>query len=147
MIFTGLCDGTVKIINNPKDDTIACQIGTDFFYFISSNSNYRTLSADEIYESFTKEQLTEKIYSALQNLKDCCDSSYLYYLTILQNTYNNSNSETNKLDIIYNNIQKLLNESNENLKNAAAGYDEGWFVGEVTAYDNVLSIIKAIREL
>ena len=59
MIFKGLCDGTVKIISNPNDDCIACQIGEFWFYFIGSEDE--DLTPDEVYESYTKEQLTEMI--------------------------------------------------------------------------------------
>ena len=57
MVFKGLCDGTVKIISNPNDDCIACQIGEFWFYFIGSEDE--DLTPDEVYESYTKEQLTE----------------------------------------------------------------------------------------
>lgn len=56
MIFKGLCDGTVKIISNPNDDCIACQIGEFWFYFIGSEDE--NLTPDEVYESYIKEQLT-----------------------------------------------------------------------------------------
>lgn len=42
MIFKGLCDGTVKIISNPNDDCIACQIGEFWFYFIGSEDENLT---------------------------------------------------------------------------------------------------------
>lgn len=48
MIFKGLCDGTVKIISNPNDDCIACQIGEFWFYFIGSEDE--NLTPDEVYE-------------------------------------------------------------------------------------------------
>ena len=51
MIFKGLCDGTVKIIINPNDDCIACQIGEFWFYFIGSEDE--DLTPDEVYESYT----------------------------------------------------------------------------------------------
>lgn len=67
MIFKGLCDGTVKIISNPNDDCIACQIGEFWFYFIGSEDE--ALTPDEVYESYTKEQLAEMIYSTLQDME------------------------------------------------------------------------------
>lgn len=48
MVFKGLCDGTVKIISNPNDDCIACQIGEFWFYFIGSEDE--DLTPDEVYE-------------------------------------------------------------------------------------------------
>ena len=45
MVFKGLCDGTVKIISNPNDDCIACQIGEFWFYFIGSEDE--DLTPDE----------------------------------------------------------------------------------------------------
>ena len=47
MVFKGLCDGTVKIISNPNDDCIACQIGEFWFYFIGSEDE--DLTPDEVY--------------------------------------------------------------------------------------------------
>lgn len=70
MIFNGLCDGTVKIITNPNDGYPACQIGEDWFYFIEDeygeSSPAELLTPDEIYKSYTKEELAEMIYFALQ---------------------------------------------------------------------------------
>lgn len=67
MIFKGLCDGTVEIINNSNDDCIACQIGEFWFYFIGSEDE--DLTSDEVYESYTKEELAEMIYSTLREEK------------------------------------------------------------------------------
>ena len=67
MVFKGLCDGTVKIISNPNDDCIACQIGEFWFYFIGSE--HEDLSPDEVYECFTKEELTEMIYNTLMDME------------------------------------------------------------------------------
>lgn len=39
-------------------------------------------------------------------------------------------------------IEGLRKESDDNSEHAAAGYDEGWYVGETNAYDKVLDILK-----
>ena len=47
-------------------------------------------------------------------------------------------------------VSKLLNESlEESAKNsnmAAAGYDEGWYAGEMNAYEKVFNFIEKIKE-
>ncbi len=42
-------------------------------------------------------------------------------------------------------IKQLLKESEKYSNNAAPGYDEGWYNGEKNAYNNVLDIIKKLR--
>lgn len=43
------------------------------------------------------------------------------------------------------NIKQLLEESEKYSDNAAPGYDEGWYNGEMNAYNNVLDIIEKSR--
>lgn len=47
-------------------------------------------------------------------------------------------------------VSKLLNESLEesakNLNMAAAGYDEGWYAGEMNAYEKVFNFIEKLKE-
>lgn len=84
-IFAGLCSGIVKIINNPDDDCIACQIGLNWFYFI--DSEYEDMTADEIYQAFTKEELAKMIYEQLQDMEehpDIFDSEVEYYKGYLE---------------------------------------------------------------
>lgn len=87
MIFKGLCDGTVAIISNPNDDCITCQIGDNWFYFIGSE--YEDLTPDEVYESFTKEDLTNMIYNTLESFKNDDDfiDEFNYYQSILEENY------------------------------------------------------------
>ena len=87
MIFKGLYDGTVAIISNPNDDYIACQIGDNWFYFIGSE--YEDLTPDEVYESFTKEDLTNMIYNTLESFKNDDDfiDEFDYYQSILEENY------------------------------------------------------------
>ena len=85
MIFKGLCDGTVKIISNPNDDCIACQIGEFWFYFIGSEDE--NLTPDEVYESYIKEQLTEMIYSTLQDMEKNEFDEVEYYKAFLEEKY------------------------------------------------------------
>lgn len=96
MIFKGLCDGTVKIISNPNDDCIACQIGYFWFNFIGSED--KDLTPDEVYESYTKEQLTEIIYSTLQDMENDEFDEVDYYKTFLEEIY--ANNQENSKDIV-----------------------------------------------
>lgn len=47
-----------------------------------------------------------------------------------------------KIENIINEIKNLLKESQLNSDNSAAGYDEGWYNGEVNAYEKVLKLLK-----
>lgn len=85
MIYKGLCDKTVKIISNPNDDCIACQIGEFWFYFIGSE--HEDLSPDEVYECFTKEELTEMIYNTLMDMEKNEFDEVEYYKAFLSETY------------------------------------------------------------
>ena len=98
MIFKGLCDGTVKIISNPNDDCIACQIGEFWFYFIGSEDE--DLTPDEVYESYTKEQLAEMIYSTLQDMEKNEFDEVEYYKEFLAEKYacNKEKSDDMKIE-------------------------------------------------
>jgi hypothetical protein len=87
MIFKGLCDGTVEIINNSNDDCIACQIGEFWFYFIGSEDE--DLTSDEVYESYTKEELAEMIYSTLRDMANNGFDEVEYYKAFLEKKYMN----------------------------------------------------------
>lgn len=87
MIFKGLCDGTVEIINNSNDDCIACQIGKFWFYFIGSEDE--DLTSDEVYESYTKEELAEMIYSTLRDIANNGFDEVEYYKAFLEEKYIN----------------------------------------------------------
>lgn len=89
MILKGLCDGTVKIISNPNDNCIACQIGEFWFCFIGSEDEH--LTPDAVYESYTKEQLTEMIYSTLQDMEKNEFDEVGYYKSFLEEKYIPSN--------------------------------------------------------
>lgn len=78
MIYHGLCNGMVKIIQNPYDDCIVCQIGEYWFYFIGSE--YENLTPDEVYETFTKEKLTEMISLAVDGLEETETEYYKAFL-------------------------------------------------------------------
>lgn len=43
-------------------------------------------------------------------------------------------------------IKQLLKESEKYSDNAAPGYDEGWYNGELNAYEKVLDIIEKSRD-
>lgn len=48
------------------------------------------------------------------------------------------------IENIIKNIEDLLKESEASSENAAPGYDEGWFCGEINAYNKVLDIMKEV---
>lgn len=98
MIFKGLCDGTVKIISNPNDDSIACQIGEFWFYFIGSEDE--DLTPDEVYESYTKEQLAEMIYSTLQDMEKNEFDEVEYYKSFLEEKYASSEEKSDDMNMI-----------------------------------------------
>lgn len=98
MIFKGLCDGTVKIISNPNDDCIACKIGEFWFYYLTS---------DEVYESYTKEQLAEMIYSTLQDMEKNEFDEVEYYKAFLEEKYASSEEKSDDVNmILWNELKK-----------------------------------------
>lgn len=88
MIFTGLCDGTVNIINNPDDGLIACQIGKKYFCFLKNTYHEKSLTVDEVYETYTKDQLTDMIYAQL--LQEGTDD-FTAATSFLHEVYNKEN--------------------------------------------------------
>lgn len=106
MIFRGICDATVKIISNPNDNCIACQIGDFWFYFIGSEDE--TLSPNEVYESYTKEELTEMIYSTLLEMENGeFHTEIEYYKAFLEEKYGSEKREPNDMNVIlWNELKK-----------------------------------------
>lgn len=105
MIFKGLCDGIVKIISNPNDDCIVCQIGEFWLYFIGRKDEDLTL--DEVYESFTKEQLAEMIYSTLQDMKKNEFDEVEYCKAFLEEKYACSTEKSDNMNmILWNKLKK-----------------------------------------
>ena len=49
-----------------------------------------------------------------------------------------------ELEQAINQIKALKEESLRNADNAAAGYDEGWYVGEDNAYEKVLELLEPV---
>ena len=77
-IVNGLWDRTVKLINNPNDGCISCQIGEYWFYFIGSEDE--NLTPEEVrtnYDVFTIAQMI------LETIIDLDDDEYTYYCDIL----------------------------------------------------------------
>ena len=77
-IVNGLWNGTVKLINNPNDGCISCQIGEYWFYFIGSEDE--NLTPEEVrnnYDVFTIAQMI------LDTIIDLDDDEYTYYCDIL----------------------------------------------------------------
>lgn len=66
MILQGLLKGVVKIIQNPNDDCISCQIGDFWFYFIGME--HENLTPKEVYEIFNQEELAYMIFNEIMEL-------------------------------------------------------------------------------
>ncbi len=78
-IVNGLWDGTVKLISNPNDGCLACQIGEYWFYFIGSeDENLKPEEVKHHYDVFTIAQMI------LEAMIDLDDDEYTYYCDILQ---------------------------------------------------------------
>ena len=78
-IVNGLWDGTVKLISNPNDECLACQIGEYWFYFIGSeDENLKPEEVKNNYDVFTIAQMI------LEAMIDLDDDEYTYYCDILQ---------------------------------------------------------------
>lgn len=84
MIYKGLCDGTVELINSPCDDEIVCKIGEYWFYFIPNECYGST--PEEVFETYTKEELTDMILNQLHEFEEDNDfnDEFLYYKYFLE---------------------------------------------------------------
>ena len=77
-IVNGLWDGTVRLISNPNDNCIACEIGEYWFYFIGSeDENLKPEEVKTNYDVFTVAQMI------LNAIVDLDDDEYTYYCDIL----------------------------------------------------------------
>lgn len=65
LIFKGLCNGTIRIINNPNDYCIAAQIGDSWFYFAGNEND--DMEANRYLEIYTKEEIAEMIYNTIND--------------------------------------------------------------------------------
>lgn len=54
--------------------------------------------------------------------------------------------ENENIKDVIDNIKHLLKESELHAKNAACGYDEGWYNGECNAYEIVLEKLEYITK-
>ena len=78
-IVNGLWDGTVKLISNPNDGCLACQIGEYWFYFIRvEDENLKPEEVKNNYDVFTIAQMI------LEAMIELDDDEYTYYCDILQ---------------------------------------------------------------
>lgn len=82
MVFAGLYNGIVRIIQSPNDGCIACKIGEYWFYFIGSEDE--NMTPDEVYASYKKEELAELIVSAMRELDE---TELAYYEAYLHDKY------------------------------------------------------------
>lgn len=78
-IISALWDGRAKLISNPNDNCLACQIGEYWFYFIGcEDENLTPQEARTHYDIFT---IAQMILSAIIDLDD---DEYDYYCDILE---------------------------------------------------------------
>lgn len=77
-IVNGLWNGNVKLINNPNDGCLACQIGGDWFCFIGSEDE--NLTPEEVRTNYDVFTIAQMILDAIIDLDD---DEYTYYCDIL----------------------------------------------------------------
>lgn len=75
-VVNGLWDGTIRIINNPNDGCIVCQVGDYCFYFMLKE--HKKLKPEEIREKYDVFTIAQMILEGIVNLDDgeytyCCD--------------------------------------------------------------------------
>lgn len=94
MILEGLKNGFVEIIQNPNDAGIACQIGDYWFYFMELKNE--TLTPDEVFECFTKDELANLIYDSMKGLGT---NEFNYYCSFLEERIQSMESQVNISEI------------------------------------------------
>lgn len=82
MIYKGLKEGFIKLINNSLDDKVVCLIGDYWFYFI--DAEHDSLTASEVYDFMEEEQLTDLIYQALREMQEDNFDRYSYFKSFLE---------------------------------------------------------------
>lgn len=79
LVLEGLKQGLVKIIESPNDGCVACEIGDNWFYFISCEDE--NMSPAEVLSSYSLEDLSELIRLAIDDLDT---DEKLYYHAYLE---------------------------------------------------------------
>lgn len=77
-IVNGLWNGTVRLISNPNDNELACEIGEYWFYFVGDEGRF--LKPDEVRYNYDVFTLAQMILAAIIDLDD---DEYTYYCDIL----------------------------------------------------------------
>ena len=77
-IVNGLWNGTVRLISNPNDGCLACEIGDYWFYFIGTEDE--NLKPEEVKQRYNVFTIASKILDAMLELDD---NEYAYYRSIL----------------------------------------------------------------
>lgn len=72
-IVNGLWNGTVKLINHPKEECPVCQIGESWFHFMGKEDNVKLEEIREKYDVFTLAQMI------LESIIGLDDDEYTYY--------------------------------------------------------------------
>lgn len=79
LILEGIENDIVKFIESPNDGCIACKIGEYWFYFIGMLDE--DIKPSEIKYSYSDDELSELIYSAIIDLSE---DEYNYYISYLK---------------------------------------------------------------
>lgn len=82
LIANGLRNGVVSIKENPNDGDLACFIGEYWFYFLETK--YLDMNTQTLLKSFSVDELTEMICTAIRELDK---TERAYYRAYLQEHY------------------------------------------------------------
>ena len=78
-IINGLWSGVAKLISNPNDGYLACEIGDSWFYF--AGPEYEDMKPEEVNRHFDIFTLAQMILNAIVDLDD---DEYTYYCDMLE---------------------------------------------------------------
>lgn len=78
-IVNGLWNGTVRLISNPDDGSLACEIGEHWFNFLKGEDKY--LKPEEVRQHYDVFAIANKILDAMLKIGG---EEYAYYKTILK---------------------------------------------------------------
>lgn len=80
-IVNGLWNGTVKLISNPNDGCLACQIGDYWFYFVGSDDE--NLTSEEAMKNYDVFTIAKLILEAMDDIKNIDEDEHNYYYSVL----------------------------------------------------------------
>lgn len=81
MVKRALERGVARLINNPNDGCISCQIGEKYYWFyFMDDPEYENMTPEEIYERFSLDELADMIDNAINGLDP---DEIMYYDSIM----------------------------------------------------------------